>query len=107
MHPGKGSAVDTHARKHSHNNHSYDQALTHRSPLLRETARHTDDRGLSVRRCFDPPPRGHTASASAARLISAPDDGYLLVEVIGAIDILSCNQLADVLARAVDSGPPR
>jgi anti-anti-sigma factor len=98
--------VDTHACKHSPDNPSDGQALNHRSPMLRDTARHMDDRGPSLRRCFDPPPGRHTAGASAARLISAQDDGYLLVEVVGAIDILSCRQLAEVLARAVDSGPP-
>jgi anti-anti-sigma factor len=108
MNPGKGSAVDTHpTASTSHNERTDGQALIHRPPMLRETAQRTGEGAVSARGGFDPPPTEHTAPSDAARLIpAAKDDRYVLVEVAGAIDILTRHQLADVLTRAVATGPP-
>jgi anti-anti-sigma factor len=55
----------------------------------------------------DAPSNRQTALPHAARVcIAAEDDRYVLVEVAGEIDILSRQELAEVLSRAVDGGTP-
>ena len=95
MNPGKGSAVDTHP---TDDNDRLGEAPTRRSRMLHETPRHP----------VAPPSGRHRVEPLAgARLIpTAKTDRYVLVEVAGEIDILNREQLADVLTRAVDTGPP-
>jgi anti-anti-sigma factor len=100
--------VDTHpTASTSHDEHTDGEALIQRSPMLRVIAQRTGEGAVGPRSCFDPSPTEHTAPSNAARLIlAAKDDRYVLVEVAGAIDILTRHQLADVLTRAVATGRP-
>lgn len=89
---------------------AYSQAVPDRARSLREAARLAREHARSARACSDRPaspatPR-YAADAGVRVGIAGRGAGYVLVEVAGAIDILSRPELTDVLTRAVDSGQP-
>lgn len=90
--------------------HMDDQALISRAWLLRGRAPLIRERAVDARTCSVQAPTLHSvddAGRTEARAgLVARGDGFVLVEVVGAVDIAARQELTDVLGRAVDSGVP-
>jgi anti-anti-sigma factor len=89
---------------------AYSQAVLGTARSVPEPARLPCEHARSARTSVDRPASldiaGHAASTVARVGLAAHGVGYVLVEVAGAVDMLSRSELADVLTQAVDSGQP-
>ena len=90
--------------------HMDGQAVIDRARMLRGAARLTGARVAGARARLNRSPSLRLvddAGRTRARVgLVVQSDGFVLVEVVGAVDIAAREELADVLGRAVDSGAP-
>ena len=88
--------------------HTFGQAVIDCARSLRKTTRQARRPGIDARSCVDRPSTLHVRDGEGRATARATPrgNGYVLVEVVGAIDISFRPELADVLTEAVDSGPP-
>jgi anti-anti-sigma factor len=86
------------------------QAVLERARSLCDAALLTCAHARAARRYFDRPSSAGTlgfATGAGTRIdLARHGDGYVVVEVVGVVDILSGPRLTDVLTMAVDSGEP-